>query len=150
MSPASASASRPAHPWLSPLLSGTGPLRTFEVAATLKSIRPANTLLSSSFGNGRETTPCSTSEDPYFLPMKTDPSPKRIFPDRELRFQVFGNAFLPRSILSPFAVAVRRTSSSRGGRVIGVQPRALPWRAMKSFYDGDGIRIKAPGEKNCR
>ena len=39
---------------------------------------------------------------------------------------------------------------SGGGRVIGVQPRALPWRAMKSFYDGDGIRIKAPGEKNCR
>lgn len=34
-----------------------------------------------------------------------------------------------------------------GAHVVGVQPRELPWRIMKGFHDGDGIRIEAPGEQ---
>ena len=32
-----------------------------------------------------------------------------------------------------------------GGKVIGVQPRALPWRVMKALYDGTAVRIEATG-----
>ncbi len=33
-----------------------------------------------------------------------------------------------------------------GGRIVGQQPRELPWRIMKKIYDGDGVRIEASGE----
>ncbi|MBC8874014.1 MAG: hypothetical protein H8E44_31635 [Planctomycetes bacterium] len=33
-----------------------------------------------------------------------------------------------------------------GGRIVGQQPRQLPWRIMKKFYDGDGVRVEASGD----
>jgi hypothetical protein len=33
-----------------------------------------------------------------------------------------------------------------GGRIVGEQPHEVPWRVMKRFYDGDGVRIEASGE----
>jgi hypothetical protein len=32
-----------------------------------------------------------------------------------------------------------------GGRVVGKQPRALPWRFLKKSYDGDALRIESSG-----
>lgn len=32
-----------------------------------------------------------------------------------------------------------------GGRVVGKQPRELPWRFMKKSYDGDALRIESAG-----
>jgi hypothetical protein len=33
----------------------------------------------------------------------------------------------------------------RGGSVIGIQPRELPWRIVKGRYDGDAVRIQSAG-----
>lgn len=33
----------------------------------------------------------------------------------------------------------------RGGSVVGVQPRELPWRLLKACYDGDAVRIESSG-----
>jgi hypothetical protein len=40
----------------------------------------------------------------------------------------------------------RRDVFVLGGRVVGVQPREIPWRLMKALYDGDGVRIESAGE----
>lgn len=49
-----------------------------------------------------------------------------------------------------YPVSIRGTSQAGllvlGGRVIGVQPRELPWRFMKKVYDGDGVHLESPGE----
>jgi len=48
----------------------------------------------------------------------------------------------PNADVYPLQVRDMESPSLSGAAVVGVQPRELPWRVMKTVYDGDGLVVR--------